>query len=146
MAQLGNNVFTGTLVSDANESNLLAGSTLNAAGTTNATAVQVDRPGDVAFVLETATVTGTNPVLTVVVQASDASDFAAGTVVTVATLQSTGAAEDNKMYSVCGEVYKKFVRAVVTAAGTSPVYTGTTLKIKQPHFQRTSSSTAYTIV
>jgi hypothetical protein len=145
MAQLGHNVYTGTLVSDANEANLLAGSTLNAAGSTNGTAVQIDRPGDVAFVLETSTVTGTNPVLTVVVQGSEVSDFS-DDVVTLATLKSTGATEDNKSYSACAEVYKKFVRAVVDVAGTSPVYTGSTLKVKQPHFKRTKDTTAYTIV
>lgn len=145
MAQLGHNVFTGTNNRDDDATNLLTGATLNAAGTTAATAVQVDRPGDVAFVLTTSTVTGTSPTLTVIITASDTSDFS-DDVVTVATLTSTGANEDNKTYGVNAKVYKKYVKAGVTVGGTSPVYTSSTLYITPPHYKRTDDFSAGTII
>lgn len=146
MTQLGNNIpGPGTLVSDYLATNLLTGATLNAAGTTNATAVAVYRPGDVAFVLTTGTVTGTSPTLSVTILGSDTSDFS-DDVVTLATLTSTGATEDNKEYIACGDVYKTYVKAVVTAGGTSPVYTGSTLYIQQENYHLGKSSTAGTII
>lgn len=146
MSQLGHNIpGGGTLVKDDLESNLLSGATLNSAGSSTGTAVEINRPGDVAFVLELSTVTGTSPTITVDIQGSDVSDFS-DDVVTVATLYSTGAAEDNLVYSACGELYKKYVRASVTLGGTSPVYTGATVKVRQPHWHRTSSTSAKTLI
>lgn len=146
MAQLGHNVFTGTNVSDANEVNLLTGATLNAAGTTNSTAVQVDRPGRVAFVLTTGTVTGTTPTLALTIQGADTSAFTAGTIVTLGTANSTGTAQSSKTISVDARAYKGWVRVVVVAGGTSPVYTGSTLYIKQPSWRRTKDTTAATLI
>ena len=81
---------SGTMVSDTNDVDLLAGLTLDttaaAASPLYGSAVAVDKPGDVAFVLTTATVAGTAPVLTVVVQQSDSSNFyTTDTALTVST-------------------------------------------------------------
>jgi len=145
MAQLGNNVFSpGTIVSDALEANLLAGATLNAAGTTNGTAVQVDRPGDVAVVLETSTVTGTTPTISITVQGSDDQTFATGVVEygTIRLQSGLPAAQSNVRKVIQPIMHKKWARAVVTVAGTTPVYTGSTLKVKQEHYFETASTSA----
>lgn len=146
MSQLGNNIpGPGTLVTDYLESNFLSGATLNSAGTTTGTAVEVNRPGDVAFVLELSTIGGTSPTMTISLQGSDTSDFS-DDVVTLATVASSGATDDNNTYSVCAEVYKQYVRASVVLGGTSPVYTGATLKMRQPHWHRSSSTSAAPLV
>lgn len=151
MTQLGNNIpGPGTLVSDSLEENLffptdLDAVTLDAAGTSTGGYVRVDRPGDVAFVLQTGTITGTSPTLSVVVQGSDTTDFS-DDVVTLCTLTSSGATVDNSEYIACAEVYKTYVRAIGTLGGTSPVYTGSTLKVKQPHYHRSADTTASDIV
>jgi hypothetical protein len=145
MAQLGHNIpGPGTLVSDSLEANLLTGATLNAAGTTNGTAARVDRPGEVAFVLETATVTGTTPTISIVVTGSDDSGFGSGVVTygTVTLLTGAASAQSNVRRSFNAKVYKTWVRAAVTVAGTSPVYTGSTLKVKQPDYFRAASTSA----
>lgn len=150
MTQLGNNVFTGTLVKDDLEDDLFAPASgtdvvTDLAGTSTGSYVPVYRPGDVAFVLELGPVTGTSPTLSAVVQGSDTTDFS-DDVVTYATLSSSGNTADNSVYSACAEVYKTYVRAVVTLGGTSPVYDGATLKVRQPHWHRTSDTTAAPLV
>lgn len=136
----------GTLVQDALAPQLLAGATLNAAGTTNGTAVQVDRPADISFVLDTSTVTstGNTATLKVVLQGSDVVGFGSG-VVTYGTIESTGTdavqtAQANR--TINARLYKKFVRAVVTLGGTAPVYTGSVLHVRPPHERRTPSTSA----
>ena len=145
MAQLGHNKFTGTNVRDDDAVNLLTGATLDAAGTTAATAVRLDRPGDCAFELITGTVAGTNPTLTVIITASDSASFD-DDVVTVATITSTGAGEDNKTYLANAYVNKSYVKAGVTAGGTNPDYTGSTLKCVPKHTGRSTASSAGTII
>jgi hypothetical protein len=143
MAQLAQ-AFSGTYVQDANAANLLAGATISAAGTTNGTIVQVDRPGDIFAVLETGTVTGTSPTITVVVQGSDVSDFSSGVVEygTVRIVTGAAAAQSNVRKHIDIIAYKKFVRANVTLGGTSPVYTGSTVKLQQEHFFQTKDMSA----
>lgn len=147
MAQLGHNIpGPGTMVSDSLEVNLLSGMDLSDnAGPTNGSAVTVDRPGRVAFVLQLSTVTGTNPTMRVDVQASDSSTFA-DDVVTVASLYTSGTTADNSEYQVEAYVPKKYVRAVVTQSGTTPDYTGATVYVKQPKWHVTKNRTAYPIV
>lgn len=140
MAQLAQ-AFSGTYVSDANVANLATGATLNAAGSTNGTAVQVDRPHEVGVVVETGTVTGTTPTITVVIQASDDSGFSTG-VVEVATVTGSGGSQSNQRWMANAYINKKYVRAAVTLAGTSPVYTGTTIRLQSPHYFRTSTTSA----
>lgn len=143
MAQLAQ-AFSGTYVQDANSANLLAGSTLNAAGTTNGTIVQVDRPGDIFAVLETSTVTGTTPTISIVVQGSDDSGFASGVVEygTIRIVTGAAAAQTNVRKHIDIIAYKKYIRAVVTLGGTTPVYTGSTLKLQQEHFFQTKDMSA----
>lgn len=135
---------SGTYFADANAANLLTGATLNAAGTTNGTAVQVDRPGEVQFRLETSTVTGTTPTLSIELQASDDATFATGVLSLgrLTLLSGNAASQSNVDKEINARVYNTYVRAVVTAGGTSPVYTGSTLKVVQPHFKRDGTFTA----
>jgi hypothetical protein len=143
MAQLPQ-VQTGTQIVDANEVNLLNGATLNAAGTTNGTVVQVDRPGDVAFQFEAATVTGTTPTARVTIQGSDDITFATGVVDYASVGPQLGAAgaQSNTVKTATAYAYKKYARAVVTLGGTSPVYTGSKLTVRPPHTKRTTGTTA----
>lgn len=147
MAQLGHNIpGPGTLVSDSLEVDLLSGIDIdNNLVLTSGSAVTVDRPGHVAFVLQLSAITGTTPTMRVDVQASDSSTFA-DDVVTVASLYTSGATDDNKVYTANAYVAKKYVRASVLCTGTTPVYTGATLKTKQPHYFRGEDTTAAPIV
>jgi hypothetical protein len=131
----------GTLVQDALAPNILAGATLNAAGTTNGTIVQLDRPGDITFVLQLAAVTGTTPTLDVVIQGSDVSNFGSG-VITYGQIETSGGSQANITRQISAYVAHQYVRAVVTLAGTSPVYTGASLTPRQLHDRRTRSVTA----
>jgi hypothetical protein len=131
----------GTLVQDSLAPNLLAGSTLNAAGTTNGTIVQLDRPGEVAFVLTLGTVTGTSPTLDVTIQGSDVANFGSG-VITYGQIETSGGSQSNAVRQISARAYHRFVRAVVVVGGTSPVYTGSTLVPRLPQDRRTRTVTA----
>lgn len=131
--------MTGTYVSDATAPNLLSGATLNAAGTTNGTAQELSYPGGYArFHILTGTVTGTSPTLNVRIQGADDSGFSAG-VVTICRFRQVGD-EDNADVFASGYVgNKRYFRAEVVIAGTSPVYTGSTCVAEAPHFKRLKS-------
>jgi hypothetical protein len=134
----------GTLVRDALAPNLLAGATLDAAGSTNSTVVQLDKPEDVTFVLETATVSGTNPTITLTVQGSDVAGFGSG-VVTFGTLAITtgnAAAQSDVIKQITTYVNKRYVRVTVALGGTNPDYSDATLTPRQKHDRRTATSTA----
>jgi hypothetical protein len=133
----------GTLVRDALAPNILTGATLNAAGSTNGTIVEVVSPRDIAFILETGTVTGTTPTLTLTIQGSDSATFASG-VVTYATIVLTGTtgAQSNTVRQVQAYAALRYLRATVVLGGTSPVYTGSTLTPRQEHDRRTKATTA----
>lgn len=129
----------GTVVRDANAPNLLAGSTLNAAGTTNGTAWDAQWPGDVQFVLTTGTVTGTDtPTIVVDIQGCETSDFSTADVVTLATLT---AAASSATVEATTFVDSRYVRARVTVSGTSPVFTGSTIVPALPHDRRVRDTT-----
>lgn len=134
----------GSLVHDANSANLLAGSTLNAAGTTTGTITQVDRPGDVSIVLVTSTVTGTTPTIALTVSSSDDVTFAAGVVGhgTFGIATGAAAAQSNVEKKLMVYIHKRYVRVSVTLGGTSPVYTGSTLKIEQEFVNQTDNTSA----
>lgn len=145
MAQLGNNVVTGTNVSDFLEVSLFDATVdLTDADSTGA-AVRVDKPGDVQLVLVLSAISGTTPELTVTVQASNAEAFD-DDVVTVGTLRSTGATDDNNVYGVSARIDKTWVRAVNNMTGTSPDYTGAELYVRPKHWHRTTSTSAAPIV
>lgn len=131
----------GTLVQDNLAPNLLSGATLNAAGSTNGTAVQLDRPGEVSFVLTLGTVTGTSPTFDVVIQGCDSSGFGSN-VITYGQIETSGGSQSNLSRQITARAYHTYVRAVVTVGGTSPVYTGSTLYPRLPQDRRTRSVTA----
>lgn len=124
----------GTYVRDANASNLLSGATLNSAGSTNATAVEVSKPGNVRVRLATSTVTGTNPTIEVELKGADDSGFTTNVVSYGKFGITTGnaAAQSNVTKFFEADVRKRYVRATVVLGGTSPVYTGATCTLELP--------------
>lgn len=134
----------GTQVTDSSAPNLLTGATLNAAGTTNATTVEVVKPGRVRAMLSTPTVssTGNSATLSVELFASDD----AGNSVNVVSLgkfhteSGTDAAQSGKIYFLEVRCDKEFVTATVTAAGTAPNYSGASLVLEQPHYHRVAAT------
>lgn len=130
----------GTLVRDANAPNLTAGATLNAAGTTDGTVVELPWSGKIAWKLTTGTVTGTSPTLHVEIQGSDSLTFASG-VVSYGRFAPIGD-EDNVTRYLSAYHDKRYARARVIVGGTTPVYTGTTINPVLPHDKRTAAWTA----
>lgn len=136
----------GTLVKDSLEPDLLSGATLNAAGSTDGTVATVNHPGLVAIVLETdgsISSTSNTATLDVVIKASDSSTFASG-VVTLGQIEMSGNddAQENQERIINVYCDKRYLRASVTLGGTAPVYTGATCKVRQPHWNRKSTTTA----
>lgn len=126
----------GTVVRDANEVDLLSGVTLNATGSDVAgTAVEVLWPEGVQILVETGTITGTSPTLELVVQASENSDFSTEPVVEVGRINLTGTDDDGEFAIVANGDFR-YVRASVTIAGTTPVFTGTTAKVVPVAYHR----------
>ncbi|MBA3405408.1 MAG: hypothetical protein H0U13_12105 [Gemmatimonadaceae bacterium] len=134
----------GTYVTDALAPNLLTGATINAAGTTNGTIVEVDWSQDTTFVFTTGTVTGTAPTMDITIQGSESPTFAAGTIVTIAKFGQVAGTSNSSFY-LSSFVNSKFIRAVVTAGGTSPVFTGSTLVPRNKHYLRTRLTSAATV-
>lgn len=137
----------GTFARDSLAPNLIAGATLNAAGTTASSITDLDAGGtDVQFELVTSTVasTGNTATLSVEVEASDSSTFASG-VVSLGrfdTTSGTDAAQTNMTRKFTVFVPLRYIRLQVTLGGTAPVYTGTTVKPRTKHDRRTKTTTA----
>lgn len=137
----------GPLVRDALAPNLIAGATLNAAGTTASTIVDLSAEAtDVSFEIDTATVTstGNSATLAVEVEVSTSPTFASD-VVSLGrfdTLAGTDAAQSNVFRYLTVFVPKRYVRLQVTLGGTAPVYTGTTVSPRLKHYRRTNAQTA----
>lgn len=134
--------MAGTFVKDANAANLLAGSTLNAAGTTNGTIVQVNDPCYVSFELATATVTGTTPTLVVEIEGDQTADFTGTTTRSLFTFDGLGDNDDATFRSQSIFIDAKFIRTRVTLGGTSPVYTGSTCTMQAPFYKHEGSLAA----
>lgn len=133
----------GTLVRDALADNLLTGATLNSAGTTNGTAVQVSKPGCVRVELATSTVTGTNPTILVTLQGSSTSGFSSSVYLGSFVVTSGNAAAQTSITRYIDvDCYHEYIRANVTLGGTSPVYTGSTVKLRQENDHRTATDSA----
>lgn len=135
----------GTLVRDALAAQIFAGATLNAAGTTNGTAVQIDKPGEVEFELATGTVASTGNTATIQVEIFGA-DNSAMTTNPVSFgkfgyTSGTDLAQSNTKKYLRARVDKKFIRATVVLGGTAPVYTGSTLKPVPKDFLRVAQTT-----
>lgn len=125
----------GTVVRDANETDLLNGLALNSTGTKTGTALEVLWPGRVQFVVETGTITGTTPTMDVTLQGCETSDFTTDPVVELGTVNLVGTDDDSK-FAVETHVDARYVRAVAVIGGTSPVFTGTTVKVVPNHYHR----------
>lgn len=128
----------GFVATDALETNLLAGATLNAAGTTNSTVVDLQRPGEVVLVLTTSTVTGTTPTIRCVVSEADDAAMSVNVRVlpAIEILTGTGAAQSNVTKAIDTQIYGRYIRVSVVAGGTSPVYTGSTLVARAQNYFR----------
>jgi len=135
----------GTVVRDALAANLASGSTLNAAGTTNGTAVDLHWSHEVVFELVTSTVTSTSDsaTLNVEIKGADDSGFTVNVVSfgRFAALSGTDAAQSNVTRQLRAFAQKRYVRATVIVGGTAPVYTGTTIKALLPNDRRVAATT-----
>lgn len=133
----------GVQVRDANATDILTGATLDSAGSTDSTAQDLQWPRNVDFVLETGTVTGTTPTLTAVLEASSTSDFSAD--VTEFGVIGPIGDEDDATHVLRGVyVPKRYVRAAVTLGGTSPDFSGSTLKVRDQHTRQDPTDTVGT--
>lgn len=134
----------GTVVRDAIAANLLDGVALTGTGAVTGPVTEVVWPQDVAFAFETATVGGTNPTAQITIEGADNAAFDSGVVRVVAFPVTTGSAasQSDEQYQVTTYVDKRYVRAVLTKGGTSPDYTGATLKAVLPHDRRVRATTS----
>jgi hypothetical protein len=129
----------GTYIADANATNLLTGGTLTA-GTTNATIVEVDWPGDVKFVLTTGTVTGGTPTLAITIEGDETADFSGTTTRKFGAFSSVGD-EDVVQHELNTLFDAKYVRIAITVGGTG-VYTGSTLKMMPKYWLHDKTNSA----
>ena len=127
----------GTYATDYLAPDLLTGADLATDATDNGDVVEADWWHDVTFVLDTATVSGTN---TIHIQGCETSDFSTADVVTIATFIVT-VNDDDLVHELTTFVDSKYVRANVTI-GTGGDLTGTTLKPYQKHYNRTRLNSA----
>jgi len=129
----------GTMMRDALAANLATGATLNAAGSTNGTAVAIGKPGLCRCFIATSTVTGTTPTIQVTLQVADDLAFTVNVRKVAASPASsgTGAAQTSVNYVFNAPIWANFVRAIVTVGGTTPVYTGTTITLRALHDRET---------
>lgn len=134
--------MAGTFVADAGAFDLLAGATLNAAGTTNGTIRQVNDPCYVKFVLTTGTVTGTTPTLVVEIEGDQVADFSGTSTRSMFTFDTIGDNDNATFSSPPIFIDSLYIRARVTVAGTTPVFTGTTVKMQAPFYQHEGSLAA----
>jgi len=136
----------GTPVQDKDATNLLAGTTLTvAASTQTGTAAEVGRPGAVRAHLETATVssTGNVAVFEAEIQSCDAAAFSSD----VSTHGSfkvggTDANQSNGDFFMDVDIKKRYVRVVAIVTGTAGSYAATTLKLRARDTHRQLSNTA----
>lgn len=127
----------GTLVRDTLAPVLSAGVTLNAAGTTSGTVIEVDKPGDVRIFLVTGTVTGTTPTADVEIKAADDLAFSVNVVSLGRFGTLTGGSQSATTHIMDTRCDKAYMRATVILGGTTPVYTGTTITVRQGDDRRT---------
>lgn len=129
----------GTVVRDALAVDLLADVDLaDEAAAQDGTAWEALWPGDVQFVLEIATVTGSTPTLVIEIQGCETEDFSTDAVVTLTTI-SAGDEADGTVLAATTYVDAKYVRAVADVSGTTVVYTATLTPVL-PHDRRVRGS------
>jgi hypothetical protein len=125
----------GTVVRDADAPDLLSALDLADEGAAqNGTAWECLWPGLIQFVLDIASVTGTTPTMTILVQGSENSDFSTENVVQLGDF-SVGDEADNTTFAFTTYVDSKYVRAVADVSGTTVVYTATLTPVL-PHDRR----------
>lgn len=137
----------GTFARDALAPNILAGATLNAAGTTNGTVVDLSAEGgDILWELVLSTVTSTGNTATATIHIDAAPVVGMTGAVRVASFVATGtdAAQSGDTLRVSSFIppHGRFVRATVILGGTAPVYTGATLTPRTLHDRRKDTDTA----
>lgn len=129
----------GTVVRDALAPDLLADVDLADEGAAqNGTAYEIGWAGEVQFVLEIATVTGTTPTMVIDIQGCETSDFTTDDVVTIGTISVADEA-DASSFATVAYVTSKYVRAVADVSGTTVVYTAT-LKAVPAHDRQVRGS------
>jgi len=117
--------------------NLLAGVDLAADAAFTGAITRVDRPGWVRFVLDTATVAGTN---SVVVEGDDTADFSGTTTRRYCTFEIT-VNDDDQVFEQDCYFDSLFIR-VTGVIGVGGDATATTLKMYPPHYLRTRLDSA----
>lgn len=127
----------GTYATDGDAPDLLTGADLATDATDTGDVVEAGWWHDVTFVLDTATVAGTN---SIVIQGCETSDFTTADVVTIFTFTLT-VNDDDKVFEGTTFVDSKYVRASVTI-GTGGDLTATTLKAYPKHYMRTRLNSA----
>ena len=127
----------GTVVRDALETDLLADCTLDSATSSNGTALEILWPGYVQFVCETGTIDSgsSDETMTITIQGCETSDFSTDDVVELGFIDLVDTDDDSE-FGITTYVDAKYVRAAVVTGGTSPDFSGTTLKVVQPHYHR----------
>jgi len=139
-------ISEGTLVKDALEPALETGLTLNSATSSSTTLganTDLLRPQECRVKVATGTVTGTNPTFTLAIEASNDSTFSTGVVVVGRiSLSGSAASQSNVVRWADISTQKRYVRANLTLGGTSPVYTGTTIRVREECHQRHDGDSA----
>lgn len=134
--------MAGTYVRDALAPDLLAGATLNSAGTTTGTIVDLNYPLDFAVELSAATATGTTPTLDVEVQASDSPTFAGSATFPTEVLGRFSRVTVVGVKRLRLTTNKRYVRTSVVVGGTTPSFASSTAKVIPYHDRRAFDSTA----
>lgn len=109
--------MAGTYVRDANAPELI-----NATQTSSTTGswVRVPQPGPCTIHLDTGTITGTTPTCIIEVQGAD--DDSGTGIVSFGQFPSLDGSDDDTEAQLNAHVYKKYLRAKTTIAGTSPSF------------------------
>lgn len=133
----------GTLVKDALAPKLLDAENVSASG--NGASIDLGGPMlEVRIELVVAgTVTGTTPTLDVEIQSSDSSTFASG-VVSHGRFKQLAAADASSAatHFLQAFVPKRYVRAVKTVGGTSPVFNAVSAIVRTDDYHRTVEDSA----
>lgn len=117
MAQASLNPGVGNFVADALAPVLADGSDIESTG--NGSWVSVDRPWDVAVVMDTGTVTGTSVTVDVEIQAAD--DASGTNTVVLGSFATVTDADDDEERILVTQTHKPYMRYAATVSGTSPV-------------------------
>jgi hypothetical protein len=132
--------MAGTYLHDAAAVNLLSGMTLDADGTINGTAAQVNWPGDVrAFLTIDDPAAADDATFQVSIQGCETSDFTTSDVRTLGSYPTIGEAAGNtavleQPFELALHVDSQYVRAVVVMLdGTNGDYAGSTLYLEPQH-------------